>query len=525
MHYQLCTTFKTSEIDVNKTITDSELYELIKTGGNNKNIYTAARLIGKGNPGYKELKATIQCYHPNVIFNKNERKNCNISHLTGEIYCDLDNLDNPVDEVKDHLKQFPFIKSIWISFSGIGIGFTVTCDNLTKDNYSSTYKAIGDYIGYKLDFGAKKLTQANIISYDTNIYINPNPTLFIAKDDILYKVKEEVCEALKKERHSVANFRFLTDDIKLKFKSELDNYNNEDFIFDINGKDFTEVFIPMNGIEQGNRKTSLISITLKLLYLNPNTVFNAIAKTIRTINKSYCKPELSNIELESLLDWCKKIDNEGDVAIKLKQRYIWFNPENKLSTSDKLTIVGQKVGELKRYRTSNKIKNAITELYNKNEIITQKSVAKIVGKSDRTIRKYWNEFKSDIDEANENIRTNCIIDDTPKEMNEEPPILIPKSIKEEIWRPIPIEEVSPMRFSPNSNEMMDFVFEIEEFNAKESRLFKSKFGKISVMYNLETTCYICFNDTEFNHDKTKHDRIRYFIFDTNGMECIDHYCN
>lgn len=409
MQYQLCTTFKTSVLDVNKTILDSDLYELIRTGGDYIAIYNAARNIGKGNTGYDELKAVIPCYYPNVIFSNNKRNNKNIDHLTGEIYCDLDNLDKPVDEVKEYLKQFPFIKAIWISFSGIGIGFTVTCANLTNDNYSSTYNAIGDYIGYKLDVGAMKLIQPNVISYDTNIYINTNSTLFIAKDTIEYKVKEEVCfPKEKKENHSKANVRILNDEVRIKLKTELDNYNDEDYIFELEGKEYTCIYIPINGIQEGLRKTSLINITLKLLHINPNTVFNSIAKAVRTINQSYCKPQLPNHELESLLNWCKQIDENGELKLQLKQKYIWFNPKSELTTKEKLTIVGEKVGELKRYRTGNEIKNAISELYNNNEIITQKSIAKLIGKSDRTVRNYWDKFKADIDIANLNIRANLV---------------------------------------------------------------------------------------------------------------------
>lgn len=406
MQYQTCTTYRTSDIDVHK-ITDTELYEQIRTGNGKTGMYETARHIGKGNALYDQLKGLLPCYYPNVTFASNSRNTDNIDQLTGEIYCDLDQLDCPTVTVKEYLKQFPFIKSIWVSFGGTGLGFTVKCENLSKTNFATTYTSISRSIGYTLDPGARKLTQPNVISYDPDIYVNPNPTVYIAKDITENTVKEELCEAFKKEKkYSVPNFRLPQADDRLRFKTELESYNGLDYVFDINGRDFVEVYIPKNGIAKGTRTKSLLCITLKLRYNNPSFSFETIAHCVRSFNLSFCKPALSAMEIDKILVWCKMKNDAGEIAIKVKQRYLWFDPKCLLTKTEKLKIVGTMTGELKRFRTRTVIKEAINALYNDNEIITQKKLASYVGKTDRTIRKYWNEFKKDVDVANENIRTN-----------------------------------------------------------------------------------------------------------------------
>jgi len=168
-------------------ITESDIYHLIKTGDKHKNLVIEARIAGKENPIYDKNKHKV----PKIMWYasfQNKINNNNVESLTNFIYCDLDDVTN-IDVIKDELKQFPFIRAIWKSFGAKGLGFVVKCNNVTAENYKDIYHAIGKYIGYNLCEKACKITQGNVLSFDPDIYINEDPTVFDTSEIVINKNK------------------------------------------------------------------------------------------------------------------------------------------------------------------------------------------------------------------------------------------------------------------------------------------------------------------------------------------------
>jgi biotin operon repressor len=135
-----------------------------------------------------------------------------------------------------------------------------------------------------------------------------------------------------------------------------------------------------------------------------------------------------------------------------------------------------------------------------------------------------------IDTSNQkNISTDSVIkNNISTDRIKETQIPTKESLEDKDSRPVLIDKDSNLRFSSNSDEIIDYIYEIyEKLNDRPeiNKLCKIKFGKDIIMYDNETKSYICFDKFLFNETTKKHDRSRYFIFDNNGIECLNHYYN
>ena len=98
--------------------------------------------------------------------------------MSGYIYIDIDDfIDKPFQDVWDILSDdgLSFVKAVWRSFGGNGIGCLIKVDGLTVDNYKSTwnslYKLFNERFGFKLDAQTKDITRINVLSFDPDIFI------------------------------------------------------------------------------------------------------------------------------------------------------------------------------------------------------------------------------------------------------------------------------------------------------------------------------------------------------------------
>ena len=156
--------------EVKQVLSIEEVLQIIKNGDDYLHIINTARLYGKGSALYDNLKTnSLPTFRFNFHFN-GSAKNQNIISPTGLIYLDVDG--------SDYIPQSYYIFASWKSLSNTGYGILVKVDNLTLTNYSDVYNQLSEILGLGSDAGARKATQQTVLSYDENLYHNPNSTIF-----------------------------------------------------------------------------------------------------------------------------------------------------------------------------------------------------------------------------------------------------------------------------------------------------------------------------------------------------------
>jgi hypothetical protein len=71
-------------------------------------------------------------------------------------------------------ENLKFVKAVWDSFSGEGLGFLIKVSGLSLENFSTTLKAISNlFSGWNInvDPQTKDITRCNVLPYDPNIFI------------------------------------------------------------------------------------------------------------------------------------------------------------------------------------------------------------------------------------------------------------------------------------------------------------------------------------------------------------------
>jgi hypothetical protein len=104
------------------------------------------------------------------------------------IYVDFDDVMGK--EIKSHISSFPFVKSVFNSFGGGGLGAYISVKGVTFDNFKLVHKQITDALGVEADKCAVKATQPNVLSYDPEIYINANPSFFPVNEQLFNQPEE-----------------------------------------------------------------------------------------------------------------------------------------------------------------------------------------------------------------------------------------------------------------------------------------------------------------------------------------------
>lgn len=441
MQFQKFRFIKDSNVCNSVLIEETEIFNQIKTGGSHKKLVMDARLIGKGNPGYDKIKLKIPKIQWNAVF-KDKIANKNIESFTNYIYCDIDKLPE-IDEIKTYLKQFSFIRAIWKSVSGNGIGFIVNCDVVTRESFNQIYKSIGDYIGVKLDPNANKITQGNVLSFDPDIYINYDSTLFdtssLIENNINIKSKKTYQKPntisinyfdrlniprtnsenldynnkvtytsllLKKEREREAYVTLYNT--KLNYKTYLadEEFGNDEYKLIPKGRNYVEVYIPRHGVFEGERTMSIYHIIIKLIFLNPMARMEEILTAVLDINECRFHPPIEEDEVKKTVTkcWDNYINDELHVPYKIKK--IWFRENSTLSKKEKLKICGELSGKLRREGTIDMLIDGMLTLIKQDSKITQKILAKASGVSVRTIKRYWDKLKEIVDMAYEETEQN-----------------------------------------------------------------------------------------------------------------------
>lgn len=375
-------------------ITVEDVLHKIMYGDENLLNIKKARDYGKGHPEYDEIKMKKLPTHRFNFLIEGKAENVNIIGATGLIYIDVDdNIDIPHSE---------YIYAKWRSLSNTGYGILVKVENLTLDNFKDVYASIGVILGVKVDDGARKAIQQNVLSYDPSVYCNTDSKVYEYEGS----KKASPNTIKKKEECIVINEAFTNTPI---IKERIDN-SYEYFVGDNYDKEYLyfedKVTIcapnmPWYGISKGNRNNLLFRLLSQFALLNPTFDRKYLLNKSDYLNKKIF-PNLTKIEINSIVNSVIKKRAEGTLEIyPNKERLILFNPNIKLTKHQKRQIVGFVMSEKKSKKTQDAIYE-ILENWDFEELgqITQKLVISNLKFSRSRVQRHWSHFKDYVEYLN-----------------------------------------------------------------------------------------------------------------------------
>ncbi|MCG7500599.1 hypothetical protein MHM83_01820 [Tenacibaculum sp. Mcav3-52] len=384
--FQNCKTPKVlNEYDVN------QILDIIKKGNDKLPLIKVARAYGKSSTNYNKIKTELL---PTFRFNfnfKDSAANKNITSSTNLIYIDVDDLSD--------IPNNDLIYAKWKSLSTSGYGILVKTSNVTCDNFNTTYKEIGECLGVDVDNNAAKATQQTVLSYDPNLYFNPNSITYtassISNSTNIKKVPST--HIIKKEKGCIRGDGTFSEstNTKLRFNNISDYFNDidDDYLVFEDKINICEPYLPII-VHEGKRNNTMFYHLSQHKMLNPHLEFNSLKGLSYSINNRMV-PKLSDNEVDLIINSVLRgYENDSLYMILNKERKFLFNPESNLTFNDKMNIVNKKNAQLKVDKTKQKIYDVIESWdFKTNGKITQKKVAELSELSIRTVKRYWSDFK------------------------------------------------------------------------------------------------------------------------------------
>lgn len=373
--------------------------KIIQGGDENISQILKARAYGKGSELYDKIKTfSLPTFRFNFLFDSYATNN-NIVAPTGLIYLDADYIDAIPDN------EYVFAK--WKSLSDKGFGILVKVQNLSKTNHKRVYNELSEIIGIKSDLGACKANQQTVLSYDNNLYFNPNSLTYkyIEKEE----VKKVSFSNIKKEKKVISsNDTFLWDGDKAHYRNNnINDYFKGEFIdvpflvFSDEKAQICQPFIPFNIIGEGQRNWRMLSFLSMHASLNPNCDKQYLIEMSNYMNNRM-NPKLLRFEVATIIRKVLKKKEEGSLEMYCnKERRILFNPNMNFTREERFKIIGGELGKVRRTKKSLLIYQTIENWdFEVDGKIIQKKVAKKANQSIATIKRYWHEFKNYVEDLN-----------------------------------------------------------------------------------------------------------------------------
>ncbi|MVN92030.1 BT4734/BF3469 family protein [Mucilaginibacter aquatilis] len=375
--------------------TATEWFNLVKDS-NFKEEINAARQFSKGHNIYEFVKRSVPAVTYNFTYH-DSKKDCNCTSATGLLYIDVDN-NHEIVSTLDKSK----IYSLYKSFGGKGYSIVVKVNGLTLVNYTSTYNNICAQLGLTkyFDPGARKATQANVLSYDPEIFINESSYTF----DSILDLNPTPSIVIKKEKkaYTVDRGVDISDKERIRFDNIDDFQIDGEMLIDWNGLDIINCWLPIYK-KNSNRNNTLLAYTNNLIWLNPHLSKQTARKIVGNANQIMFTNPVDADHLTRIINSVFEYKINGSLApiLNWNKRKIIFKKSSTLSKDEKLKICRD---ELAKKRTEDSLHKmyAILEnwqfsTYGK---ITQSTVYKNFNISKKTVEKYWLHFKDFVKELN-----------------------------------------------------------------------------------------------------------------------------
>jgi hypothetical protein len=392
----------------------SEILDLIKYGSTLTNtLIDKARTCGKGTTEYDEIKKKhLPAFLFNFKFNK-KLANDNITESTGLLYLDIDNIESEftLSILQEEAKHIPYVMACWKSLSETGLSLLISVKGMTKANYylfkahfMYWYKYDADTnSGLNLDENAWKPTQKTVLSRDGEIYINEqccdltyNEVLCSSFYSMPKRSKEKVQFSLyNKYKYKIGdqtapfqnvgvikcysdkNFYSLTD--KQKYADKNAPYT----VYPL-GVAVNKIFLNRKSpIKEGNRAKMLFIKACVFIRMYGED-YSEILRFLKMVRANYCENSASITDDELKKIAKKSLANYKSAKIKMDKAKIIFPIDSPLSVKEKQSISAREIGNI---RTETMI-DFLTNIYKPG--MKQKELIALSGKSERTVKAYWN---------------------------------------------------------------------------------------------------------------------------------------
>lgn len=308
--------------------------------------YKSRKLVYTKRNYYDHMKKHVAHVVTWNCFVSERRIKDKIQAPSGYIYCDVDDytkiiksgkaVDNYTakEYVKKTLKSnsLKFVKAVWESFSGEGLGFLVKVNGITIENFKSTWKALEKMFfewGIVIDPQTKDITRCNVLPYDPNLFIREESSI-IGFDAVEDKIEEKVVISIPipdELRNDILAFEL--ESLYKKTSSWSNNHISYKFFFDY------FIFCNKNGIELETGLQFLIANESRYPKLFGHRDVDTVRSEIIDNINYYYSHQFGERHINSDNEFTVEnvyIKYSGD--IKLKMEYHWDILSEKLMDKD-----------------------------------------------------------------------------------------------------------------------------------------------------------------------------------------------
>lgn len=358
------------------------------------------------NSPYNKIKSSLPCVTYNFTFN-NRKKNDNVKGPTGLLYIDIDDLIFNIDDIDPK-----GIYASYRSYGGLGYSLLVQVEGLTLNNYKPTFQAVTKELGIEelADKGAVKATQFNVLSYDEDLVINTNSTVFKAVDtapltlDFSKKVEPSKMghsQHKKEEEKSI----YVGNDPKRKIRFDnLDEVvipEGKDYVYFSEGIEWVNCSCPWGKPISERRGAFLLAYCNNLVWLNPWMTKETLQPLMEKINQKVLMPAVNSKRLDGILDSILSYRDQGTLKAHInpkKRKYVYREKRTRLD-------LNRIMNERKMQECKEKIYDSLESWdFESNGKISIRKVAKESGVGETTVKKHWHIFKEFATELNETFK-------------------------------------------------------------------------------------------------------------------------
>ena len=177
----------------NEVVQNSKVVEVltdIKTGKyKNQIIYLRKSLAEQKMEAYERAKKSLPAFTPSASF-KGGRKLEYLTAYTQIVVLDIDKLSvEQLNTAKQLAKETPYTYALFVSPSGNGLKIFVRV-NSSQENHKEAFLALQkfyeEFLSLSIDKSGKDVTRLCFVSYDTDLHLNENATVYpvISTEDL-----------------------------------------------------------------------------------------------------------------------------------------------------------------------------------------------------------------------------------------------------------------------------------------------------------------------------------------------------
>jgi hypothetical protein len=256
-----------------------DIFRIIQTGeGGIKGIITEIRNI----EGHEEqnlqkyLNLPLVCW--NGVF---EKRNCySIKEYSSYLAIDIDNLssEDELQRCKEYLISFPFIIAIFRTPSGKGLKSIIQHNSKNSQDHEELFNCVCEALQIpEVDISVKDLARGNYISWDPDIYVNPNPGTFIFYGSSEFIKTPSVPSNITKPEFIMESGNYIDDN---RILGCLDSYWEKNYQEDY---------------KEGNRHNAVLRRAIKLC--------RAGIRHERVLTFLDSRFDISSSEIKNIVDW------------------------------------------------------------------------------------------------------------------------------------------------------------------------------------------------------------------------------